>query len=314
MKLAERHELPESLHPTLRRAIRLEVLTLAYAASVIVLMYLVMGSSQAMKAAWVEDMLMVIPPLAFLATVPLRHRPATERYPYGLHRTVTIAFLCASMALLGLGGYLLVDSASKLISRQRPTIGSVVVLGRVVWLGWLMLPVLAWGVVGAVALGRLKVGPARALHDKTLYADAQMNRADWMTALAATVGVLGIAAGLWWADAVAALAISLDVLRDGVRSVAAGVGDLLDRKPETVDHRADLPLDRQIVGALERLPWVRGAEVRLREAGHVFFGEVFVVPAPDTQDLLARVDEAAKVARGTDWRIVDVTVEAVKQL
>ena len=62
MKLAEHHELPASLHPTLRRAVRLEVLTLVYAASVVVLMHLVMGSSQAMKAAWVEDMLMFIPP------------------------------------------------------------------------------------------------------------------------------------------------------------------------------------------------------------------------------------------------------------
>jgi divalent metal cation (Fe/Co/Zn/Cd) transporter len=314
VKLAEHHELPASLHPTLRRAVRLEALTLVYAASVIVLMYLVMGSSQAMKAAWVEDMLMVIPPVAFLITVPLRHRPASQRYPYGYHRTVTIAFLCASVALLGLGLYLLVDSASKLLSRERPTIGSVEVFGRVVWLGWVMLPVLAWGVVGSVLLGRWKVDPARALHDKTLFADAQMNRADWKTAVAAAVGVLGIALGLWWADAVAALVISLDVLRDGVKSTVASVGDLLDRRPESVDHRADLPLDQQIVSALERLPWVRGAEVRLREAGHVFFGEVFVVPAPDTQDLLARVDEAATIARATDWRIVDVTVEAVKQL
>lgn len=314
MKLAERHELPAGLHPTLRRAILLEWLTVAYALSVVVLMYLVMGTSQAMKAAWIEDMLMLVPPVAFLITVPLRHRRATERYPYGLHRTVTIAFLCASVALLGLGGYIFVDSLLALVAASPPTIGAVVVGGRVVWLGWLMLPVLAWGVVGSMLLGRLKVAPARTLHDKTLFADAQMNRADWKTAGAAAVGVLGIALGHGWADAVAALVISVDVLRDAFKSVAASVGDLLDRHPQTVDHRAYEPVDERILEALRRLEWVRGAEVRLREAGHVFFGEVFVVPAPDTHDLLARIDEAAAVARGVDWRVADVTVHPVRSL
>ena len=43
-----------------------------------------------------------------------------------------------------------------------------------------------------------------------------MNRADWLTALAAVVGVIGIGAGLWWADAVAAIVISLEITRDGL--------------------------------------------------------------------------------------------------
>ena len=41
-----------------------------------------------------------------------------------------------------------------------------------------------------------------------LYADAKMNKADWLTATAAMVGVVGIGVGLWWVDAVAAIAIS----------------------------------------------------------------------------------------------------------
>lgn len=37
------------------------------------------------------------------------------------------------------------------------------------------------------------------MHDKVLHADAKMNKADWMTAAAALVGVLGIGLGWWWA-------------------------------------------------------------------------------------------------------------------
>jgi divalent metal cation (Fe/Co/Zn/Cd) transporter len=190
----------------------------------------------------------------------------------------------------------------------------VTLLGRVVWLGWLMLPVLLYGAVGAVVLGRLKHGPARALHDKTLYADAQMNKADWLTAGAAGAGVLGIALGWWWADAVAALVISLDIVRDGLRSTIASVGDLTDRAPETVDHARRERVDARILEATRRLDWVQDAEVRLREAGHVFFGELFVVPVPGTQDLLAKVKEAEDAARAVDWRVADVTVRPVERL
>src|SRR5690606_30321614 len=59
-------ELPEHLQSALRRARRLEWFTLAFVASAVVLVYLVMGGSQAMKAAWLEDMLSLIPPIAFL--------------------------------------------------------------------------------------------------------------------------------------------------------------------------------------------------------------------------------------------------------
>ena len=50
-------ELPAELQDVLRRARRLEWVSLAYLATAITLLYLVMGSSQAMKAAWLEDLL-----------------------------------------------------------------------------------------------------------------------------------------------------------------------------------------------------------------------------------------------------------------
>ena len=49
-----------------------------------------------------------------------------------------------------------------------------------------------------VIFGHLKMKPPKMLHDKTLYADAMMNKADWMTGLAGIVGILGIGMGWWW--------------------------------------------------------------------------------------------------------------------
>ena len=44
-----------------------------------------------------------------------------------------------------------------------------------------------------VTFGRLKMRPARKLHDKIPYADALMNKADWTTGLAAAAGIAGSA-------------------------------------------------------------------------------------------------------------------------
>ena len=63
-----------------------------------------------------------------------------------------------------------------------------------------------------------------------------MNKADWLTAAAAIVGVVGIGFGLWWLDAVAAALISLDITKDGVSNLRRAVVDLMDQTPTTIDE------------------------------------------------------------------------------
>ena len=125
-----------------------------------------------------------------------------------------------------------------------------------------MLPALLWSALPAAALGRAKLPLAEALHDKVLHADATMNKADWLTAGAAMIGVLGIGLGLWWADAVAAAVISLDILRDGVTNLRAVVADLLDSEPTTVDHSGPEALPQVVEQRLRSYPWVADVEVR----------------------------------------------------
>lgn len=65
---------------------RIEWLTIAYMLSAVGLLYLTLGSSQTMKAAWWEDLLGLLPPLAFLLSNRFRSRDPTPRFPYGYHR------------------------------------------------------------------------------------------------------------------------------------------------------------------------------------------------------------------------------------
>lgn len=282
--------------------------------SAVALLYLTLGSSQAMKAAWWEDLLGLLPPIAFLVSDRFRDRDPTPRFPYGYHRATSLAYLSASLALFTLGGFILYDSASKLARFEHPPIGMVEPLGLgPVWLGWLMIAALAWSAVPSVFLGRAKLPLASQLHDKVLYADAKMNRANWLTAGAAVVGVLGIGAGLWWADGAAAIIISLDITRDGFTNVRAAVADLMDSRPTRYDSSITHPLIGDLEAELCKLGWVRDAGVRLRETGHVFVGEAFIVPADDAESA-AKLEDAASRLRAVDWRLQEIAVTLVRQL
>jgi divalent metal cation (Fe/Co/Zn/Cd) transporter len=188
-------QLPDEQRDALRRAVGLEWITIGVLAVTATLMFLVLGSSQAMRVAWIEDLLSFLPPIAFLVATQVIRRPPTRDHPYGLHRATGIAHLVAAVALLVMGAYLIVDSGFKLVIAEHPTIGGIEVLGRTVWLGWLMIATLAVTSVAPVILGRVKLTLSETLHDKVLYADADMNKADWMTGAAAIAGIVGIGWG-----------------------------------------------------------------------------------------------------------------------
>jgi divalent metal cation (Fe/Co/Zn/Cd) transporter len=176
-----------------------------------------------------------------------------------------------------------------------------------------MLPALAWSGLPAVFLGRAKIPLAEELHNKVLYADAKMNKADWLTAGAAMVGVVGIGFGLWWADAAAAALISLDITKDGATNLRRAVVDLMDQAPTTIDKDEADPLRGELARMLRDLDWVADVHVRLREEGQVYFGEALVVPS-DEVDIPEKIEDALKQAHDLDWRIQDLSLTPVREL
>lgn len=307
-----RTELPAEQRELLRRAVRLEWITIAFLAVAVTLVGLTVGSSQAMRAAFFEDLLSFIPPLAFLLAVRIIRRPPSARFPYGLHRTVGVGHLVAAVALCAMGGFLVVESITTLATAEHPSVGTVVVLGQVVWLGWLMIGVMALTIAPPIIIGRAKMRLAEQLHDKLLHADADMNKADWTTAVGSIVGVLGIGLGLWWLDAAAALFIAGGILRDGLRNLRVAVLDLVDQRATTVDHDDVHPLAARLDERMRTLRWVRAAGARLRDEGHVLHAEVFVVPRGAIT--LRRLERARRMARGLDWKLEDAVIVPVAEL
>ncbi len=297
----------------IHHAKRLEWITIFFMLTIILVMFITMGSSQAMKAAWVEDILGLVPPTAFLIAMRVQGKSPNERFPYGYQRAVSIAFLVASTALFMLGAYILFDSVMALIMQEHPTIGIMRVFGYDFWAGWAMIAALVYSAIPPVILGRLKLPISKEIHDKTLHTDAVMNKADWMTAVAGVFGIVGIGMGWWWADSVAAGIISFDIVKDGATNLKAVVEDLMDRHPQTVERKEPDEVLSHVSDALKALDWVRDADVRLREEGQALNGELFVVPV-DKHDLIARLREAQKTARSVNWRVHDVVALPVERL
>lgn len=310
----ENEPLPETVAGDLRRAVRLEWVTIVCLVLIVGLVYAVMGNSQAMKTAWIEDMLSFVPPIAFLVGVHTTRRPATAERPYGYHRAIGIAHVVAATALLVMGGYLVVDSALKLITVDHPTIGGIQLFGTTLWLGWLMMAAMVVTAIPPVVLGRMKLKLAPPLHNKVLYADADMNKADWMTSLAATVGVAGIGLGWWWADSAAAIVIAISILKDGITNLKAAVAGLIDARPTSVDNKEPHPLLGDIDAYLRSLDWVHTAGARVRDEGQVFHVEGFVVPRAAELPTPDRIQDAQRGLFDLDWKVRDVTITPVRRL
>ena len=309
------YHLPEDKQKKLKQTMVLEWTTIFFLLTITVVIYLTMGSSQAMKAAWIEDVLSLIPPICFLIAMRFRDREPTPQFPYGYRRAALLAFMVAAVAVLVLGLYMLYDSTMAFLKREHPTIGHFTLFGTnwQIWSGWVMIAALIYSMIPPYILGRMKLSMAEDLHEKTLHADAAMNKADWMTAGAAILGIIGIGSGLWWADAAAAGLISIDVVKDGVTNTKGAICDLMDRQPTTVSRGEPLDLPDRIRDELQQLDDVVDVDVRLREEGSVISGVLFVV-LTEQENIPQRLQQLSDYATELDWRLYDLVVVPVDKM
>jgi len=308
-----KYELPPDKASALHRAKRLEWATIGCLATIVPLMGIVMGSSETMKAMWVEDLLSLVPSLSFLAGVHFRSKPPDETFPYGYRRAVLVGFMCGAVALSGFGLYIAFDAVMKLVKGEHPSIPTAQIFGMHIWMGWIMIAVLIYSVIPPMVLGRMKKPLASDLHDKALYVSATLDKGDWLSGLAGVAGITGIAFGWWWADSVAAAFISTEIIKDGYENLRNSIAQLMDKRPSDVEDKEKDPVVDELQNALERLAWVERARVRLREHGDMLIGEAFVQPRDDG-DLLDRLDEARAAATSVDWRLHDINVVPVRSL
>ena len=307
IKVRDARPLPAQQQAALAHARRLCWWSLLLLSTTAVMMYLAMGGSQAMKTALVEDVLSLMPPLAFLVACWFQRKPIDAEYANGRSRAFDVNFLIASVALTGVGVGLVWDGAHTLLTQTHPVIQTVAIGGTLVWQGWVMIAALVLSSIPPVILGRAKMRLARTLSLKPLHTDADTNRADWLTALAGVAGIIGIGYGLWWADAAAALFIAVSVLRDGVANLRAAVRDMHDARPQEVDRADPDPITVAVRDAVAALDWVATCRVRLHEEGFSICGAIFVQPRGGVVEV-GQLQTVHAAARAVHWRIDEIVV------
>lgn len=291
--------IPAELRDDMKRAVRLEYWNIGWTISIVVVMGLVLGSSQTMKTAWVEDTLGLIPPIVFLVAVRFEARGATDKFNFGFHRAHSFAFLVAALALASVGAMLLWDSIHTLAAREHATVGAIHILGRDLWLGWLMIAAQLYSIVPPFIIGRMELPLAQRLQDEVLFTDANMNKANWMTGAAGLFGIIGLGLGWWWADSAAAAAIAFDIIFDGWRALKVATAELIDGVPRALGSMKPDPEAAKLMRKLKKQ--YPSAEIRLRETGRYIHAEVCGVPPDESQDLKAlwpgRKDRAWRLAQ-----------------
>lgn len=270
--MTERRGHPPEIRDDMRAARRLEWWNIGWTISIITVMGLAMGSSQAMKTAWIEDTLGLIPPIVFLVSERYEARAANKRFHYGYDRVNGLGFLVAAVALAAVGLFLLKDAVTALLAQEHVTIGSIRLFGRDLWLGWFMLAAQAYATIPPLIIGHKELPLAERLRDKLIHTDALMNKANWQTGVAGFLGVAGLGFGLWWADPVAAALISVSIIWDGWKSLQIATAELIDGVPRELGED-EMSEEAEAVAKALRDEFPK-ARVLMRETGRYIRAEV----------------------------------------
>jgi len=230
-----------------------------------------------------------------LFAVSTSRKPPDSEHPYGHGRTENLAAFAEGVILLITAGGIAVEAGHRLL-----------VGGHEVDAAWYAFALLVAAIV--IESGRAAVlqRVGRAADSEALKADATNRLSDVLASLAVLAGLLGVRAGVTWADPVAAIVVA------GVIARAAGMlvwrsGDILiDRAPAGAEEKL-----RVAIGEVSGVREVRS--VRVRRSGSQLLGDVAIA----TRRMLpveaagGMIEEIKHVARGTLPGIdLNVAVEA----
>jgi cation diffusion facilitator family transporter len=143
-------------------------------------------------------------------------RPATAERPYGFARAEDLAGLGVALAIWASAVFAGYISVHKLTEH-----------GQTSHLGLGMVAALV-GIVGNQVVAWYKGRVGRRIQSTTLVADARHSWLDALSSAGALLGLVGVAAGLPWADGVAGLVIPAFILRVGWEVTSEIVVHLMD--------------------------------------------------------------------------------------
>jgi cation diffusion facilitator family transporter len=215
----------------------------------------------------------------------LSKRSASPSHPYGWERAEDLAGLGVALVIWASAGFAAVVSIHKLTER-----------GRTSHLGYGMAAAVV-GVVGNQLVGSYKRRVGRRIQSATLSADARHSWLDALSSAGALVGLLAVAAGLRWADAVAGLVVTGFIVHVGFQVTR----DLVQHLMDGVDPDLLVQAERAALG----VPGVAHVHVRARWMGRSLLVEVEGFVAGGTT-----VREGEAIGRAIEHAVVEAVPES----
>ena len=191
--------------------------------------------------------------LVFIGFRASRKTP-TDRYPYGFERAEDLS---------GIGIAIVIWLSAVLAGAE--SVDKLVRHGSTHYVGW-GIGGAAVGILGNQLVARFKLRIGKQINSATLIADAKHSWLDALSSTGALLGLVGVASGLRWADAVAGLVVTGFICHVGWEVTSDVVHRLLDG------------IDPQIVLTAEKVaaqvPGVAHAHARARWTGRTLRLEV----------------------------------------
>jgi len=164
----------------------------------------------------------------------ISRKPPTDRFPYGLDRAEDLAGVGIAVVIWASAVFAGYESIRKLVEHGPTAHIGLGILGAVL------------GIIGNQVVARYKMVTGRRIRSATLVADARHSWLDALSSVGALTGLVAVAAGARWGDAVAGIAVTgfichvgYDVTSDVVRRLADGVDPGLIETAETAAAAVD---------------------------------------------------------------------------
>jgi cation diffusion facilitator family transporter len=185
----------------------------------------------------------------------------TERYPYGYERAEDLAGIGVALVIWGSAVVAGFESVTKLLRH-----------GGTGYLGW-GIAAAGVGIAGNQLVARYKLAVGQRIRSATMVADAKHSWLDALSSAGAMLGLIGVALGWGWADAVAGIVVTGFICHVGWEVTS------------DIAHRLLDGVDPEIITTAETtaaaVPGVMHAHARARWTGRTLRVEVegFLDPA-----------------------------------
>jgi cation diffusion facilitator family transporter len=216
-----------------------------------------------------------------LLAVRTARKPADREHPYGHGRTENLAAFAEGMLLIIIALVIAFEAIRRFVAGGPPVnpagYAFVLLVGTIL-------------IESGRAVVMRRIG--RAISSDAMLADSTDRLADVLANIGVLVGLLGVRAGLVWADAAAALLVAIVILR------AAGL--LTWRSGDILIDRAPAGAEDQLRDAIRHVDGVRDVRsVRVRRSGPNLIGDASIATGRmlSVEAASALVDDVKKSAR-----------------